>query len=293
MLRDSEVPTITPAASADFQVSHATRDDWRVVERWIEDQQWDPGVSDADQFFTVDPSGYFVGRLAGEIVSSIAVVNYDDQYAFLGQYLVRPEYRGQGLGLATWRAAIGHAGPRTIALESGDEHLTKYRNAGFRDAYRTEHYAGRVRSGGPAAGVLPASEWDPAEIAALDSRVFPADRTSFILSWLTAPGHTAVVRVLDYQLRGYGVIREAPSGYRVGPLVAERPEDAEAIFDALTADVGGAEVSLEVPMPNAAGGDLAKAAGLQPIYQTTRMHTRPIRSTELDLSNAIASFELG
>lgn len=293
MLHNSEVPTITPAVSADFRVSHATRDDWRTVERWIEDQQWDPGVSDADQFYAVDPSGYFVGRLGDEIVSSIAVVNYDDQYAFLGQYLVRPDHRGRGLGLATWRAAIGHAGTRTIGLESGDEHLAKYRSAGFHDAYRTEHYAGRVKSRGLAVGVLPASQWDPTEIVALDSRVFPADRTSFVLSWLSAPGHAAVVRVLDGQLLGYGVIREAPSGYRVGPLVAERPEDAEAIFDALTANVGDVEVSLEVPVPNASGSVLAQAAGLRPAYQTTRMHTRPIRTTETGLSYAIASFELG
>lgn len=293
MLHGSEVSATSPAASAGFQVSQATRADWRIVEHWIEDQQWDPGISDADQFYAVDPAGYFVGRLGDEIISSIAVVNYDDHFAFLGQYIVRPDWRGHGYGLATWRAAIDHAGDRNIGLEAGDEHLSKYRRANFRDMYRTEHYAGRVTSRGVATGVLPASQWDPVEIAALDARTFPADRTAFVLSWIKAPGHTSVVRVINGRLLGYGVIREAPSGYRVGPLVAERREDAAAIFDALTVSVGSAEVSLEAPMPNRHGASLAKAAGLRPIYETNRMYNGRARATELDLSYAIASFELG
>lgn len=293
MLHHNEAVTTVPAASADFYVSQATRADWRTVERWIEAQNWDPGVSDADQFFAVDPAGYFVGRIGDEIVSSIAVVNYDDHFAFLGQYIVHPDWRGRGYGLKTWHAAIGHAGGRTIGLEAGDEHLQKYRRAGFTEAYRTEHYAGRTQGRGRAVGILPAAQWDPVEIAALDARVFPADRTSFVLSWINAPGHTAVARVLNGHLLGYGVAREAPSGLRIGPLVAERPEDAEAIFDALTAGAGRAEVSVEVPTPNRHGAELARAAGLSPIYETIRMFTGPTRPAEQHLSYAISSFELG
>ena len=105
---------LTESAPAGLAVTNATRDDWRVVEPWIEQQGWDPGISDADQFYAVDPAGFFVGWLGGEIVSAIAVVNYDDSFAYLGHYMVRPDQRGRGCGVATWNAAIGHAGSRTI-----------------------------------------------------------------------------------------------------------------------------------------------------------------------------------
>lgn len=279
--------------SSRLLVSRATREDWRTVEQWIEHQGWDPGISDADQFYAQDPDGFFVGRLDDQIVSSIAIVNYDDSFAYLGHYLVRSDLRGRGFGMATWRAALGHAGSRTIGLESGEEHLQKYRRAGFTDAYRTRHFAGHVRPSRMADGVVPAAQYDPAAIGAYDALAFPADRTQFVAGWIGAPGHRAFVRVLDGQLTGYGVIRAALSGYRIGPLVANGRADAEALLDSLTVGVGDAEVSFEAPEPYDEMRDLAEARGLVAGYETVRMYTRPIPSVSASRNYAIASFELG
>ena len=281
------------SAPGQLRVTRATRDDWRTVERWIEEQGWDPGVSDADQFYAQDPEGFFVGWLGDQIVSAIAVVNYDDSFAYLGHYLVRSDLRGFGYGISTWNAAIGHAGNRTIGLESGDEHLEKYRCAGFVDAYRTQHLAGRVQPSAMPKGVLPATSVDPLEIGAYDSLAFPADRTRFIAHWIAARGHRALVRVVDGQLAGYGVIREATSGYRVGPLVANNRGDAEALFDALTFGLGDVEVSLEAPEPLAEMTSIAEARGLAASYETVRMYNRPVRPTAMHRNYAVASFELG
>lgn len=281
------------SVSDQLKVTQATRDDWRTVERWIEEQGWDPGVSDADQFYAQDPEGFFVGWLGEQIVSAIAVVNYDDSFAYLGHYLVRTDLRGRGYGMATWNAAIGHAGNRTIGLESGDEHLDRYRRAGFADAYRTRHFAGRAIPHSMPDGVLSAASFDPLKIGAYDALAFPADRTRFITQWVAARGHSAYVRVVDGQITGYGVIREAVSGYRVGPLVADHRSDAEAIFDALTCGVGNAEVSLEAPEPAEEMAGLAVTRGLAATYETVRMYTRTTRPVSMHRNYAIASFELG
>jgi GNAT superfamily N-acetyltransferase len=77
---------------------------------------WNPGFADALCFASVDPAGFLVGEHAGAPASTISVVNYDDRFAFLGFYIVRPDLRGRGFGLRTWQAAIAHAGARTIGL---------------------------------------------------------------------------------------------------------------------------------------------------------------------------------
>lgn len=105
------------ASSGPLSVSPATERDWELVRSWAAEEGWNPGLADARAFFAQDPGGFFLGRVAGEPVSAISVVTYDEAYAFLGFYLVRPELRGLGHGLATWRAALTHAGDRSVGLD--------------------------------------------------------------------------------------------------------------------------------------------------------------------------------
>src|SRR5438046_3000021 len=100
------------ATPGDLVVTRATPEDWAVVTGWAADEGWNPGLSDSAGFFAQDPEGFFVGRVGGEPVSAISVVNYGDAYAFLGFYLVRPDLRGRGYGITTWKTALAHAGTR-------------------------------------------------------------------------------------------------------------------------------------------------------------------------------------
>jgi GNAT superfamily N-acetyltransferase len=100
-----------------FTVTRATADDWSQVSEWAADEGWDPGQADRGPFFAQDPDGFYLGRFDGEPVSAVSVVHYGHDYAFLGFYLVRPDLRGRGFGLATWTAALAGAGTRTIGLD--------------------------------------------------------------------------------------------------------------------------------------------------------------------------------
>ncbi|MEV7280393.1 GNAT family N-acetyltransferase [Streptomyces sp. NPDC093111] len=280
-----------------LQITRASLQDWALVRDWAADEGWNPGVSDAPAFFAQDPEGFFLGRLDGEPVSAISVVNYGDAYSFLGFYLVRPDQRGLGHGLATWRAALAHAGERTVGLDGVPAQQDNYRRSGFAPAYRTARFVGEVPvTGGAVAGVVPAERVDQAALAAYDAGCHPAERPRFLTSWLATPGHRALVRLTDGRVTGYGVVRPAEQEARVGPLFADTPADAAAVLDALAAEArafGSERIAVDMPEANPAAARLAEERGLEPTFETARMYTGPIRPIATDRVFGVTTLELG
>ncbi|MEV5594472.1 GNAT family N-acetyltransferase [Streptomyces sp. NPDC052496] len=283
------------APAGEFTVRPATLEEWREVARWAADEGWNPGLVDTDCFHATDPDGFFIGLLDGRLVSSVSVVNYSPEYAFLGYYLVHPDFRGRGLGLATWRAAVPHAGDRTIGLDAVPEQEATYRRSGFRTAYRTTRYRGRpVRPGTPAVPVVPVTAGHLDELAAYDRQCFPAGRRAFLSRWLTAAGHHAYAQIRDGRVAGYGVLRPARDGYRLGPLFADTSRGAEALFDALTAHLGPDDtVHVDIPDPHHSARSLALSRGLAPDSHTLRMYTGPAPAVRPERGYAVTSLELG
>ncbi|MEV5976449.1 GNAT family N-acetyltransferase [Streptomyces sp. NPDC052114] len=285
---------MTDSAPGRLAIGRATPDDWRVVTGWAGDEGWNPGLGDTPSFFAQDPEGFFIGRLDGEPVSAVSVVNYGDDYAFLGFYLVRPDRRGHGFGLATWQAALAHAGGRTVGLDGVPGQQDNYRRSGFTWSHGTQRYLGPLPTTGvPDRHVRPVEAAGLRALMAYDSACLPADRPRFLQSWLAAPGHRALARIVDGRLTGYGVIRPGRDVRRVGPLFADTRADAEALLDALAAEADGAPVALDVPGNNAAAVALAEGRGMKPTFDTARMYTGPIREYAAHRVFGVTSLELG
>ncbi|MEU7426069.1 GNAT family N-acetyltransferase [Streptomyces sp. NPDC040750] len=284
---------MTSAAPQDLVVTQATLADWPVISGWAAAEGWNPGLSDGPAFFAQDPEGFFLGRIDGEPVSAVSVVNYGSDYAFLGCYLVRPDLRGHGHGLTTWKTALAHAGNRTVGLDGVVAQQDNYRQSGFELAYRTIRFTGTGPEGEAAPGVRLARPADLAAIAAYDSACCPADRPRFLTAWLAGPGHRVFVRHDGERLTGYGVIRPGLDRPRIGPLFADTAEDARALFTTLAADAAGREVAIDVPEPNTAGVALAEEAGFRPSFETARMYTGPVRAYAQERVYGVTTLELG
>lgn len=283
-----------------FEIGLADEQDWIEIVEWAAEEQWNPGLADRAHFLAQDPEGFFLGRLDGRPVSAVSVVAYDDAYAFLGFYLVRPELRGRGYGLATWRAGLEHAGLRTVGLDGVVAQQDNYRQSGFTFAHRTLRYRG-VPTAGPSAGALTGDLVEVGEddidlvraVADYDRQCYPADRPGFVTRWVATPHHTTYVCLRDDRVCGYGVIRPARDGYRIGPLFADTATEAAALFDALAASANGSTVMLDVPEPNQAGLSLAKSRGLEEVFETARMYTGPVRSMSDRKIFGVTTLELG
>ncbi|GAA4089702.1 GNAT family N-acetyltransferase [Streptomyces shaanxiensis] len=280
-------------APEDLVVTRADLDDWPVVRDWAVAEGWNPGVADGAAFFAQDPEGFFIGRIDGEPVSAISVVNYGADYAFLGWYLVRPDLRGRGYGLTTWKTALAHAENRTVGLDGVVAEQDNYRRSGFELAHRTFRFTGTAPTGEAPADVRAVRPADLAEIAAYDGLCTPADRPRFLEHWLTGPGHHAVVRRDGDRVTGYGVIRPGQDCPRIGPLFADTAEDARALCAALTAEAAGREVAIDVPETNAAAVALVEEAGFTPSFETARMYTGPVRPYAQERVFGVTTLELG
>ncbi|MEU6390482.1 GNAT family N-acetyltransferase [Streptomyces sp. NPDC046939] len=274
-----------------LDISRARLADWPVIRGWAADEGWNPGLHDGASFFAQDPDGFFLGRIDGEPVSAVSVVTYGADFAFLGCYLVRPGLRGLGHGLATWRAGLAHAGARTVGLDGVVAQQHNYRRSGFAPAHRTIRFTGVVERVGVAGAVVPVGADLLAPVLAYDSACHPADRPRFLTSWLTTPGHTALARVADGRVTGYGVVRPAQDGRRIGPLFADTADDARALFDALAPGEG--PVNIDVPETNADALALVASHGLTAGFETARMYTGPVRRFAQHKIFGVTTLELG
>lgn len=261
---------------------------------WAAAEGWNPGLADLDAFLVQDP-GLFLGAFDGDrLVSVISATRYAPSFGFIGFYIAAPQARGQGHGIAVWRAAMRQLEGRLIGLDGVVAQQANYRKSGFRLAWNNIRFGGEpLALPVPQAQIVPAAALPFAAIEALDAAVFPAERPAFLRAWLGAPGHVALALIRDGQAAGFGVIRPCRSGHKIGPLVAATEAEAESLLAALLARIPPGPVFLDVPEPNAAALRLAARCGLQPVFETARMYTGPAPSVALDRLFGIASFELG
>lgn len=261
---------------------------------WAAAEGWNPGAADLPGFLAQD-AGLFLGvEDQGALLSVIAATRYGADFGFIGFYIARPDLRGQGHGMAVWHAGMAQLAGRLVGLDGVVAQQDNYRKSGFTLAWNNIRFGGvPKRPPLPLQGIVPAADVPLAALALLDRSVFPAARESFLRAWIAQPGHLALAHVTDGTVTGFGVIRRAREGHKIGPLVAETPAVAQALVAALLARVPDGPVFLDVPEPHRAAVALAESLGLQPVFETARMYTGAAPAIHADRLFGVTSFELG
>jgi ribosomal protein S18 acetylase RimI-like enzyme len=267
--------------------------DLDLAVEWAAREGWNPGLADAPAFRAADPDGFLMGFVDEKPVTAISAVRYGESFGFIGLYIAVPEARGKGYGWATWQAAMAQLEGRTIGLDGVLEQQDNYKQSGFAFAHRNTRYAGAPGVSVIEDASLVAVTTDQlAAIMAYDRAFFAGPREAFLRVWLLEGGRQSVAFVEDGEIKGYGTIRASREGHKIGPLFAERPDIADALFRALASRAPG-EVFLDVPEPNAAAKALAERYGLKAIFETARMYRGTAPDLPLKRIYGITSFELG
>jgi hypothetical protein len=278
-----------------YTIRPMSQGDLEQVLDWAADEGWNPGLHDAAAFLATDPAGFLAGVKGGKPIASISVVSYGAEFGFLGFYIVVPEFRGRGLGYDLWQRGMAQlAGVRTVGLDGVVDQQGNYRKSGYTLAHRNIRHAG-ILPGQPSALAVRAQSVDFGRVAAFDAAHFPADRSGFLKHWLALPDACSLALTgLDGALTGLGTIRKCRDGWKIGPLFANTPDEAETLLLALAAQApAGATVFLDTPEPNAAAQALARKYEMAPMFETARMYRGPDPGLPLDRIYGITTFELG
>lgn len=279
----------------DIEIRRAYRDELVDILERAAAEGWNPGLGDAAPFWAADPEGYLVAEADKRVVGTISLVRYGADYAFLGFYIVDPQVRGQGVGLRLWNAAMDLAGGRLVGLDGVVTQQENYRRSGFAYAHANIRHGGRVESAMPTDSRLkPVSPVHMPLIVDYDARFTPARREAFLREWLKEQETRQSVALLHGTgISGYGTIRASREGFKIGPLFSDTDVGAEVIFRALVASVGGGEIFLDIPAPNAEAKALCARHGLSPVFETARMYRGAAPDLPLGHIYGITSFELG
>lgn len=272
-----------------------TRGELDTAIEWAANEGWNPGLDDGDPFHGADPDGFIGGWQDERLIACISAIHYGADFGFIGFYLCRPEFRGQGYGLQVWQAGMAHLSGRTIGLDGVVDEQENYRKSGFELAHRNVRYGGSVDCAPPTdprlhridAGVIDA-------VSGYDAPFFPESRQAFLRPWLTpTASRSGFALIDDGDLTGYGIIRQCREGYKVGPLFAETGSDADLLFRALASQSNGDPVYLDPPEPNAAATALAERYAMTPVFETARMYKGEAPELPLARIFGITTFELG
>lgn len=261
---------------------------------WAKQEGWNPGLNDAELFYLADPNGFFVGEINNQIVAVGSAVKYSEQYAFCGLYIVAPEYRGNGYGLALTKHRLAYCQDANIGIDGVLENVEIYQRLGYVPFYQNTRYQKKaVTPTTLSPNIKTVDKSDIADIIKYDEQCFAAKREQFLTAWLLQPNGNSVCFIENGIIRGFAVRRKCVEGHKIGPLFADSRVIANQLFSALQAGIDDDLIIIDVPGNNPNAVALAQSADMESVFATSRMyqHGEPTIATEKVYG--ITTFELG
>jgi len=227
-------------------------------------------------------------------VATISVVR-SGPVAFVGLYIVAPQFRGKGHGKTLWDAALSRRSDFTLGLDAVPQQVDSYASDGFVAAHENARFsadAGDLPAPDRSVEIRPASDVPFEELVEFDGLRFFAPRPGFLREWIAPGDRDAIVTVDRGEITGFAVRRPTSTGHRVGPVFATGPEPARAMIIELASRVSG-NVAIDSPRPNPAAREIFDSLGMEPGFETTRMYRGQAPELPLDQIYGITTLELG
>jgi ribosomal protein S18 acetylase RimI-like enzyme len=214
-------------------------------------------------FYLVDPPGCLLAEVKGE-PAGICITTHYGESGFIGELIVRPEYRGRGLGAALLSEGVRRLhqrGARTVYLDGVLKAVALYERNGFHKVTRSWRFSGDL-AGSPQPQVLPMQAHHLPAVFALDREAFGADRRFFLgRRWSLFP-ELGRVLVQDGQVTGYILGRRGPGWFSAGPwAVMQHVQAPERLLLSLAQEAGGTPVNLGVLDANPQACELLHSLG--------------------------------
>ena len=121
------------------------KSDLTTLVNWASIEGWNPGKNDVDVFWNTDPDGFLGFYFEDKLIAGGAIVSYNNEFGFMGLFIVHKDFRSQGIGNKLWQLRRDLLISRLHANASigidGVVHMQAFYNkGGFNLAYRDERY---------------------------------------------------------------------------------------------------------------------------------------------------------
>jgi GNAT acetyltransferase-like protein len=196
--------------------------------------------------------------------------------------------------------SVGRAGQRQPALKGEsvglDAVLTQesaYTRAGFVSSHRNVRW--RVAGGALRPDNVIDLRLVPfGQLAAYDATVFGTERGRFLRAWIDRPPGHALACLRDGGLAGYGVLRTCRAGAKVGPLLADDEEAADAVLNGLLAAAGpDTDVFIDMPGANPHAHHVRAGRAMDPVFETARMYRNGTPPEDTNRVYGVTTLEFG
>lgn len=216
---------------------------------------------------------------------------------WIGSVLTLENHRGQGIGQAMVEDsvdALREAGCQTVKLYSTPKAVGLYERIGFTGEAEYLIVNGSAKRGRDPDVVPLADRID--EALALDTEVFPGDRSSFLEDVVKRyPELSIGVTDEDGELAGYAMARPGPSVTEVGPVVARGADAnrAQALVDGLLTRLPDQPVELIHPKTSTTASTAWSCRGFVTVDTPLEMRLGPPVEEHRDAIVAAGGQEVG
>jgi GNAT superfamily N-acetyltransferase len=270
----------------------------KTLVKWAGEEGWNPGLNDAEVFWKTDPGGYYGYYYNSDLIAGGSIVSYDRQFGFMGFFIVKPEYRSQGIGTKLWYQRRDTLISRsnkgaTIGMDGVIAMQPFYKKGGFEIEFRDERHEKTGEKFEVDKNISPIEENDFDSVLAYDRQCFGFPRPQFLVPWLKQTGVKTFKYISEAQLKGFAIIRKANKGYKVCPLFADSSEIAEELYKACLNSVVNEPLYLDIPMINQDAVALIKKYNTTYVFECARMYYGKAPEVAINKIFGITTFELG
>jgi len=270
----------------------------KTLVKWAEEEGWNPGPHDADVYWATDPDGFYGYFYNGNLIAGGSIVSYNNEFGFMGFFIVKPEYRSNGLGRKLWYQRRDTLLARlnegsSIGMDGVVDVQPFYEKGGFKIAFRDERHERVGEKHEVHNNITSILDEDIKSILEYDKECFGFSRPKFLEPWLKLEDGKTFKYVEDGTLKGFAFVRRANTGYKICPLFADDKNIAEELYKACLNSVVGEKLYLDIPMVNKSALNLAKKYKTTYIFECARMYYGKAPKVKINKVFGITTFELG
>lgn len=174
----------------------------------------------------------FVAQQGDRVIGTVLCWKYGERTSSLGMVIVAPSHQGYGIGRKLTEMALGTLGDRATVLHATPAGLPLYEKLGFTRIGTLDQHQGAALQPPllplpPRERLRPLGVNDTPRLIELASRASGLDRSAVLPGLLESAEGIGLDR--DGELIGFALFRRFGRGRAIGPVVAPRDADSEAV----------------------------------------------------------------